>query len=141
MKKSIILLFLTLTTLLMSGCSVPFSSKEEKLTCKMNFIFDMQADATFKDDKLTKVVLVQTLDTSDMTKEEIDLMKESMSEGTKETAGVSIKMEEKNGSIINTITYEVAKMTDEDLEERNMSRNMTKEDYKNIMKESGMVCD
>mgnify|MGYP002424590268 CR=1 FL=1 len=120
MKKSIILLFLTLTTLLMSGCSVPFSSK---------------------DDKLTNVVLVQTLDTSDMTKEEIDLMKESMSEGTNETAGVSIKMEEKNGSIINTITYEIAKMTDEELEESNMSRNMTKEDYKNIMKESGMVCD
>lgn len=141
MKKSIMILALVLTSLLMSGCSIPFLSNEETITCKMNFIFDMQADATFKDDKLIKYILVQKLDTSDMTREEIDLMKESMSSDTKETAGVSIKMEENNGFIINTITYDVAKMTDEELEESNMSRNMTKEEYKKAIKELGMVCD
>lgn len=50
-------------------------------------------------------------------------------------------MEEINGFIINTITYDVAKMTDEELEESNMSRNMTKEEYKKAIKELGMVCD
>lgn len=141
MKKSIIILFLTLTTLLMSGCSTPFSANEETIACKMDFIFNMQTDATFKDDKLIKCVLVQKLDTSDMTKEEIDLMKESMKDDTKDTAGVSVKLEEKNNTIVNTITYDISKMTDEELEESNMSRNMTKEEYKKIMKESGMVCD
>lgn len=141
MKKSIMILALVLTSLLMSGCSIPFLSNEETITCKMNFIFDMQVDATFKDDKLIKYILVQKLDTSDMTREEIDLMKESMASDTKETAGVSIKMEEKSGFIINTITYDVAKMTDEELEESNMSRNMTKEEYKKAIKELGMVCD
>lgn len=141
MKKSIIILFLTLTTLLMGGCSTPFSSNEETITCKMDFIFNMQADATFKDDKLIKCVLIQKLDTSDMTREEIDLMKESMMDDTNDTAGISVKMEEKNGVIINTTIYDIAKMTDEELEESNMSKNMTKEEYKKIMKESGMVCD
>ncbi|MCI8777727.1 MAG: hypothetical protein HFI86_03085 [Bacilli bacterium] len=141
MKKSIIILFLTLITLLMSGCSMPFASNEETITCKMDFIFNMQADATFKDDKLIKCVLVQKLDTSDMTKEEIDLMKQSMSNDTKNTAGVAIKIEEKNGAIINTIIYDIAKMTDEELEERGMSKNMTKEEYEKMVKESGMVCD
>lgn len=141
MKKNIIILFLTLTALLISGCSTPFSSNEETITCKMDFIFNMQADATFKDDKLIKCVLVQKLDTSDMTREEIDLMKESMMDDTNDTAGISVKMEEKNGVIINTTIYDIAKMTDEELEESNMSKNMTKEEYKKIMKESGMVCD
>lgn len=90
MKKSIMILALVLTSLLMSGCSIPFLSNEETITCKMNFIFDMQVDATFKDDKLIKYILVQKLDTSDMTREEIDLMKESMASDTKQTAGVSI---------------------------------------------------
>lgn len=141
MKKNIIILFLTLTALLISGCSTPFSSNEETITCKMDFIFNLQADATFKDDKLIKCVLVQKLDTSDMTKEEIDLWKESMMDDTKNTAGISVKMEEKNGVIINTTICDIAKMTDEELEDRNMSKNMTKEEYKKIMKESGMVCD
>lgn len=120
---------------------MPFASNEETITCKMDFIFNMQADATFKDDKLIKCVLVQKLDTSDMTKEEIDLMKQSMSNDTKNTAGVAIKIEEKNGAIINTIIYDIAKMTDEELEERGMSKNMTKEEYEKMVKESGMVCD
>lgn len=141
MKKIIIILALGLTSLLMCGCSIPFSSSEETLTCKMNFIFKMQADATFKDNKLVKYVLVQTLDTSDMTKEEIDMFKESMASDTNETTGVSSKMEEKNGSIINTITYDVTKMTDEELEEHDLSRNMTKEEYKKVIEELGMVCD
>ena len=88
MKKNIIA-GLVLTTLLVSGCSVPFLSKKtETVTCKMNLIGQSESIGTFEGGKLTKITMTQSLDVSNSTSEEKEELKQFLTAGIEQKEGI-----------------------------------------------------
>ena len=133
MKKNIII-SLALTTLLVSGCSIPFLSKKtETVKCTMDLeLFNFKVSANFEDDKLIDVVYNQEIDVSAMTSEEKDIMKDMLKSSFS-------TIEEKDGLLIGTSTMTSDELADKMQIEANKTN--TKEQFKKEMANQGLKCE
>ena len=132
MKKNFITM-VALTTLLVSGCSIPFLSKKtETVKCTMDLgSFNFKVSANFEDDKLIDVVYNQEIDVSAMTSEEKDIMKDMLSSFS--------TIEEKDGLLIGTSTMTSDELADKMQIEANNTN--TKEQFKKEMTNQGLKCE
>lgn len=138
-----------LVTIFLTGCG-----SEKTLTCSMEdessgVTMEQIMEMTFKDDKINKVkMIVNTKATSDLMKENWDMIASSMDEQFDENSSDGISLKKNNDSKKHTYKVELSvdlnKASEDSLEEYNLSSitsdDSTLEETKKEAEEAGFTC-